>query len=50
MTRDDLVLLTAYMADHNYTASDIAYAVEKPWKYEEVLEEARHESRAGNGS
>ena len=43
ITHDDLVLLTAYMAEHHYPASEVAYAVEKPWKYVEELEEAQAE-------
>ena len=31
---DNLVTLTAWMAENNFAAKDIAYAVEKPWKYE----------------
>jgi hypothetical protein len=30
----NLVLLTSWMADNGYDAKDVAYAVEKPWKYE----------------
>ena len=36
----NLVTLTSYMADNGYNAEDIAYAVEKPWKYEDVFAEA----------
>ena len=39
--RDDLVILVAYMAENLYTAHDIAYAVEKPWKHADVLAEAK---------
>ena len=39
--RDDLVILVAYMAENLYTAHDIAYAVEKPHKYADVLAEAK---------
>jgi|KBSMisStandDraft_5_1062788.scaffolds.fasta_scaffold310873_3 hypothetical protein len=31
---DNMVRLTAWLADNNYEAKDVAYAVEKPWKYE----------------
>lgn len=31
-----IVLLTSHMADEGYSAQDIAYAVEKPWKYEDI--------------
>jgi len=41
MTHEELVILTAYMAAEDYTAEDVAYAVEKPWKYVGVLAEAR---------
>ena len=40
-SHDDLVILTAFMADDNYTADEIAYAVAKPWKFEDVLNEAK---------
>ena len=39
--RDDLVILVAYMAEEYYSAHDIAYAVEKPWKHADVLAEAK---------
>jgi hypothetical protein len=39
--RDDLVILVAYMAAEYFSAQDIAYAVEKPWKYANVLAEAK---------
>lgn len=32
---DNLVLTAHYMADEGYTAKDLAYFVEKPWKHEE---------------
>ena len=37
--RADLVILTAYMGYHSndYTAQDIADAVQRPWKYVDVL-------------
>ena len=42
IARNDLVTLTAYMADSgDYTANEIAYAVEKPHKFVDVLTEAR---------
>ena len=43
VTHAELVIIVNYMADHNYTANEIAYAVEKPWKHVDVLEEARKE-------
>ena len=39
--RADLVILVAYMAAEGYTSNDIAYAVEKPWKYEATLAAAK---------
>ena len=33
----DLVILTSYMADHDYNSAEIAYAVEKPWKHGDVF-------------
>ena len=41
MSYDDLVLLTAWMAAEGYTPNDIAYAVEKPWKWAEELVQAK---------
>jgi hypothetical protein len=39
---EDLAVLIRYMADSgDYTVDDLAYAVEKPWKYESVLAEAK---------
>jgi hypothetical protein len=43
ITHDDIVLLTAYMAEEGYPASEVAYAVEKPWKYIEELVKAQAE-------
>ena len=37
----DLVTLTAFMADEGYSAQDVAYAVEKPWKHGDILADAR---------
>jgi len=38
---EDLAVLIRYMADSgDYAVDDIAYAVEKPWKYTSVLAEA----------
>ena len=41
LERDDLILLVAYMASEDYTTEDIALAVERPWKYVDVLAEAK---------
>ena len=43
MTYEDLVILTSHMADNGYSAAEVAYAVEKPWKFEDVLIDAREE-------
>jgi hypothetical protein len=40
-SHQDLVTLTWFMADNGYSAQDIAYAVEKPWKHVELLDEAK---------
>jgi len=42
--REDLVILVAHMAgDYFFSARDIADAVEKPWKFADVLAEAKAE-------
>jgi hypothetical protein len=46
-THDDLVVLTAWMADNGYTAEEVAYAVEKPWKFDRELWDARVALDAG---
>lgn len=38
-TYDEVVRLTAWMAQHGYSASDVAYAVEKPWKHADYWEQ-----------
>lgn len=38
---DDVVVLTAWMAAQGYTSEEVAYAVEKPWKHLDELEQAR---------
>jgi hypothetical protein len=38
---DDLVVLTRWMATHDFTAAQVAYAVEKPLKHREELRRAR---------
>lgn len=30
----NIVTLTAWLADSGFSAEDVAYAVEKPWKFE----------------
>lgn len=39
----NLVTLTSYMADHGHDAKEIAYAVEKPWKFADEFAEATRE-------
>jgi hypothetical protein len=34
-TREYMVTTAHYLADQGFTAQDIAYFVEKPWKYED---------------
>lgn len=43
MTHDDLVILTAWMAENDYSAADVAYAVEKAGtdKFADELEQAK---------
>lgn len=40
-SHDDLVVLTAWLADRGYSASSVAYAVEKPWKFANELSLAK---------
>lgn len=35
-TREELVVLTAWMAQNDHSASDVAYCVEKPWKHKDL--------------
>lgn len=42
----NLVMLTAWLADHGRDAQEVAYAVEKPWDFEEEYREARAEHNA----
>jgi hypothetical protein len=37
---DNLVLLTSYLASVGADAKDVAYAVEKPWKFEDDYKSA----------
>lgn len=42
LTHQDLVVLTRWMAEQGlFTADEVADAVEKPWKYADLLELAR---------
>lgn len=45
-THRDLVYLTRWMAENGYTPDDIAYAVEKPWKYEDELKASKGDELA----
>lgn len=40
VTYPQVVSLTAYMADSGYTAQEVAYAVEKPWKHADLIAQA----------
>lgn len=40
----NIILLTSHMAYHHDLASEIAYAVEKPWKYTDTFREAQAEA------
>jgi hypothetical protein len=40
---ENIVTLTRYMAEKGCSADEVAYAVEKPWKYEEEFYEAEGE-------
>lgn len=37
ITNDDLELLVWWLADQGYEAYDVAYAVTKPWKFDDEL-------------
>lgn len=37
VTYEDLITLTAWMAENDYSPGEIAYAVEKPWRYLDEL-------------
>jgi hypothetical protein len=43
---DNLVLLTAWLAENGRSGGEVAYAVEKPWKYEDEFDEAAKEQEA----
>ncbi|GAC1521643.1 MAG: hypothetical protein NVS3B1_06090 [Marmoricola sp.] len=45
MTYPDLITLTTYMAETGYSAGEVAYAVEKPFKFLDVLAEAKAAER-----
>lgn len=44
----NIVLLTAWLAENKYSADVIAYAVEKPWKFEDEFLEAVNLSVGGS--
>jgi hypothetical protein len=46
MDHTNLVTLTSWLADNGWDASEVAYAVEKPWKYEEEWKAAVAELEA----
>jgi hypothetical protein len=37
----NIVILTSWMADQDYSASELAYAVEKPWKFTDEFLKAK---------
>ena len=41
---DNIILLTAWMADNGFPAKEVAYAVEKPWKFADEFQQAKDES------
>ncbi len=45
---DNMVTLTAWLADNAYDAKDVAYAVEKPWKYEGEFYAAKYDLDEGD--
>lgn len=47
-THDDLVALLRWMAAEGFQPDDLVDAVEKPWKYETELAEARQTQPAGS--
>jgi hypothetical protein len=46
----NIVTLTAWLADNGRDAKTVAYAVEKPWKFEDEWEEAREEAAEAEGN
>jgi hypothetical protein len=44
---DDIKLLTAWMAEHGYTAANIAEAVDKPWHWTDELALAKDRAKDG---
>lgn len=41
MDYDDIVQVTAWMADQGFDSRDVAYCVEKPWKFHHELAAAK---------
>ena len=37
LTYDDVVVLVNWMAEHQFSADEIAYAVAKPWKHRDWI-------------
>jgi hypothetical protein len=46
----NMVLLASWLAEHNYSGQDVAYAMEKPWKYESEYLTARKEVESTDDS
>jgi hypothetical protein len=40
---DNVVLLTRWLADNGHDAQQVAYAVEKPWKYGDEFSQAQRD-------
>jgi len=47
-TYDNVVLLTGWLAEQGFDAKAVAYAVEKPWKYEAEFYAAKYELDDGD--
>lgn len=45
----NLVLLAHYLADQGENADTVAYAMEKPWKFEDEFNKAQEEQDDSNG-
>ena len=46
---DNIVTLTAWMAEHGHDAREVAYAVEKTWKFGDLYEQAEADDDIGKG-
>jgi hypothetical protein len=40
---DNIITLTTWMSNNDYRADEVAYAVEKPWKFEDEWNKAKKE-------